>query len=121
MSILDTIAQKITGQSSIDSTTEQALTGHLTDIVNHPDIGGVEGLIEKFHSNGLGEIAQSWLSSGTGQSIAPDKIASVLGQDRLNAITSKLGMEPDKVSGLVAQYLPTVINKLCGSRPVTQA
>lgn len=121
MSILDTIAQKISGQPSVDSTTEQTLTGHLTDLVNHPDIGGVQGLMDKLHSNGLGDIAQSWLGSGTGQSIAPDKIASVLGQDRLNAIASKLGMEPDKVSGLVAQYLPTVISKLCGSRPVTQA
>jgi uncharacterized protein YidB (DUF937 family) len=121
MSILDTIAQKISGQPSVDSATEQALTGHLTDIVNHPDIGGVQGLVDKFHSNGLGDIARSWLSSETGQSISSDKIASVLGQDRLNTLASKLGMEPDRVSGLVAQYLPIVMSKLSGSQAARQA
>jgi uncharacterized protein YidB (DUF937 family) len=108
MSILDTIAQKLTG-SSADS--PETMIGHLTDFVNSPEIGGFQGLMDKFHSNGLGDMAKS-LASGGSQSITPEHLTSIFGQDRLNALASKVGMEPDKLSGLVAQYLPVVMSKL---------
>jgi uncharacterized protein YidB (DUF937 family) len=108
MSILDTIAQKLTG-SSPDSS--EAMIGHLTDFVNSPEIGGFQGLMDKFHSNGLGDMARSLVSGGS-QSITPEHLTSIFGQDRLNALASKVGMEPDKLSGLAAQYLPTVMSKL---------
>jgi uncharacterized protein YidB (DUF937 family) len=108
MSILDTIAQKLTGSGGDSS---EALIGHLTDFVNSPEIGGVQGLMEKFHSNGLGDLGRS-LVSGGGQSLTSDHLTSIFGQDGLNALASKVGMDPDKLSGLVAQYLPTVMSKL---------
>jgi uncharacterized protein YidB (DUF937 family) len=108
MSILDTIAQKLTG-SSPDSS--QAMVGHLTDLVNSPEIGGFQGLMDKFHSNGLGDMATS-LVSGTSQSVTPEHLTSIFGQDRLNALASKIGMEPEKLIGLVSQYLPVVMSKL---------
>jgi uncharacterized protein YidB (DUF937 family) len=116
MSILDTIAQKLTGSGGDSS---EAMIGHLTDLVNSPEVGGFQGLMEKFHSNGLGDMAKSMVS-GTNQSITPDHLTSIFGQDRLNALASKVGMEPDKLSGLVAQYLPIVMSKLgslTGSAP----
>ena len=110
MSILDTLVQKFTG-SGADSSTEQAMVGHLTDFVNSPEIGGFQGLMDKFHSNGLGDMARSLVAGGS-QSITSDHLTSVFGQDSLNALASKVGMEPDKLSGLVAQYLPMVMSKL---------
>ena len=106
MSIIDTIAEKLTGSPS-----EGTMIGHLTDFVNSPEIGGFQGLMQKFHSNGLGDLANS-LASGGGQALTSDHLTSVLGQNGLNGLASKVGMEPDKLSGLVAQYLPTVISKL---------
>ena len=117
MSILDTIAQKLTGSGGDSS---EALIGHLTDFVNSPEIGGFQGLMDKFHSNGLGDMATSLVSGGTSQSLTPEHLTSLFGQDRLNALASKIGMEPDKLMGLVSQYLPDVMSKLSsltGSAP----
>lgn len=106
MSILDTIKEKLTGTAS-----EETITGHLTDFVNSPEIGGYQGLMQKFQNHGLGDAAKSWFA-GAGQSISSDQLASVLGQDKLNALASKFGVEPEKLSGIIAQYLPTVMTKL---------
>jgi uncharacterized protein YidB (DUF937 family) len=108
MSILDTIAQKFTGSGGDSS---EAMIGHLTDLVNSPEVGGYQGLMDKFHSNGLGDMAKS-LVSGTSQSVTPDHLSSIFGEERLNALASKVGMEPEKLSGLLAQYLPIVMSKL---------
>ena len=108
MSIIDTIAEKLTGSGTGSSET---MIGHLTDFVNSPEIGGFQGLMQKFHSNGLGDLANS-LASGGSQSLTPDHLTSVFGQNGLNGLASKVGMEPDKLSGLVAQFLPTVMSKL---------
>ena len=109
MSILDTIKEKITGHAS-----EETMVGHLTDFVNSPEVGGYQGLIQKFHENGLGDVARSW-ASGASQSVTADQITNILGQDRVNAIASKVGMDPGKLSGLLAEHLPTVVSKLSGS------
>lgn len=87
------------------------MVGHLTDFVNSPEIGGYQGLMQKFQNHGLGDAAKSW-ASGASQSISPDTLTSVFGQDRVNALASKVGMEPEKLLGLVSQYLPTVMSKL---------
>jgi uncharacterized protein YidB (DUF937 family) len=115
MSILDTIMQKVTGSGG-DSAAEPAVIGHLTDLVNSPEVGGYEGLMQKFQSNGLGDVAKS-LASGASQSVSADQITNIFGQDRVNALASKVGMDPDQLTGLVAQHLPTVMSRLSGSAP----
>ena len=106
MSILDAIKEKITGSPS-----EETMIGHLTDFVNSPEIGGYQGLMQKLQNHGLGDAAKSWIS-GASQSITPDQLTSVIGQDRLTALASKFGVEPEKLTGLIAQYLPTVLTQL---------
>ena len=119
MSIIDTIVQKLTGEAGA-SGADPALLGHLTDLVNNPETGGLQGLIQKFHSNGLGDLVSSWVGPGANQAITGDQIASVIGQDRLASIASKFGVQPDQISGLVAQHLPDIISKL-SSAGVTHA
>jgi uncharacterized protein YidB (DUF937 family) len=112
MSIIDTIIQKVTGEAGAGSAADPALLGHLTDLVNSPETGGLQGLIQKFQGHGLGDIVGSWMGPGENQAISGDLIAKVIGQDRLTAIASKFGIQPDQVSNLVAQHLPGVISKL---------
>lgn len=113
MSIVDTIVQKLSGEAG--TAAEPSVLGHLTDLVNNPDTGGLQGLIQQFHTNGLSDLVSSWLGPGENQPISGDQISKVIGQDRLAAIASKFGMQPDQISGLVAQHLPGIISKLTSS------
>ncbi len=121
MSILDSVKQMVSTEASGNPVGEpHPILGHVVDLVNSPETGGFEGLISKFQSNGLGDLLNSWMG-GSGGSITADQISNVIGQDRLAAIGSKLGIPPDQVSGLVAQHLPDVISKLSPKTRVDQA
>lgn len=88
------------------------LVSHTVDMVNDPAIGGMSGLVQKFHANGLGEIVNSWIGPGGNHPITAEQIEKVLGQDRIGAIASKFGMSADDASGKLASLLPTIVDKL---------
>ena len=116
MSILDTVKQMISSETPTAETTptsESPILGHVMDLVNSPETGGLQGLMAKFQSNGLGDLMNSWMGSeGSGRGITADEISRVIGSDKLRMIASKLGIQPEEVSNLVAQHLPEVISKL---------
>jgi len=108
MSFLDNLTQMVEGGSSGDS----GIMGHVMDLVNNPQTGGLQGLIQQFQSNGLGNVVSSWVGNGANQGISADQIIQVIGQDKVNEIASKIGLQPDQVSSLLAQHLPNVVNQM---------
>jgi uncharacterized protein YidB (DUF937 family) len=79
-------------------------------IQNHP--GGISGLVQAFHSNGLGEVVNSWIGTGENHSVSPAQIQQVLGSGPVQALAQKLGISPDQASSTLSQLLPTVMDKL---------
>jgi uncharacterized protein YidB (DUF937 family) len=79
-------------------------------IQNHP--GGINGLVETFHSNGLGGLVNSWIGTGENQTISADQIQQVLGSGPVQALAQKLGVSPEQASSTLSQLLPTVMDKL---------
>jgi len=116
MSIFDAV-KGMAGNAGLES----GLLGHVMEMVNNPETGGLTGLVERFHENGLGGVVSSWIGLGANQGISAEQIEQVLGQDRINAIASKFGVPPEEASAKLAQFLPTVIDKLTPgvSVPVT--
>jgi uncharacterized protein YidB (DUF937 family) len=84
--------------------------GVLEMIQNHP--GGLNGLVESFHSNGLGGLVSSWTGTGDNQAVTATQIQQVLGSEKVQAYAQKLGISPEAASSTLAQLLPVVIDKL---------
>jgi uncharacterized protein YidB (DUF937 family) len=116
MSILDNLTQMLGSQSG----GETGAMGHVMALINNPETGGLQGLVQQFHSNGLGGVVNSWIGSGSNQPITAEQIQQVVGQDRLTAIAEKLGMQPDEASAKIAQFLPGMIDKLTPAGKVEQ-
>lgn len=93
---------------------DHPMIGHAVDLVSSQETGGVQGLVEKFRTQGLGHIVESWIGPGGNHPITADEIQRVLGQDRVNAIASRFGMSPEDASAKLAQVLPTVVSKMAG-------
>ena len=74
--------------------------------------GGLAGLVEMFNKSGLSQQAASWVGSGENLPISADQISSVLGSGQLADLASKFGIDPQQLSGSLAQYLPDVVNQL---------
>lgn len=79
-------------------------------IQNHP--GGLNGLVQSFHQNGLGELVNSWTSTGENQPVTAQQIQQVLGSEKIQAVAQKLGVSPEAAGSTLAQLLPSVIDKL---------
>jgi uncharacterized protein YidB (DUF937 family) len=79
-------------------------------IQNHP--GGLNGLIQAFHTNGLGGLVNSWTSTGENQPATPDQMQQALGSDKVQAMAQSLGISPDAAKSTLAQLMPMLIDKL---------
>ncbi len=108
MSLLDSIGSLL-GKSPEGGGGQQALIAAALEFVNNQP-GGLNGLIQQFKEKGAGDIISSWVSNGENQAISPDTLHSVLGSDTVTDLASKVGVEPEQVTGLLSQILPHVVN-----------
>ena len=74
--------------------------------------GGLDGLIGQLSSAGLGDQVQSWVGTGPNEPVAPDQLASALGPERVNQLSSQTGIDVASLLPLLASFLPTIINAL---------
>ncbi|PXW27339.1 YidB family protein [Paraburkholderia caballeronis] len=109
MSLLDTLGSLFNSSSTQQGGGQQALIAAAMEFVNNQP-GGLNGLIQKFQQGGIGDVIQSWVSNGENQPVSADQLHSVLGSDAVSGLAQKVGLQPDQVSGLLAQVLPHVVN-----------
>ena len=81
-------------------------------MVNDPNTGGLAGLLSKFQEHGLGNISDSWVSTGKNLPISADQVQEALGSGQLGAIAQQLGMSQGDVSSKLAELLPGVVDNL---------
>lgn len=74
--------------------------------------GGLQGLLAKLQSGGLGDAVQSWIGTGANQPVSGDQLGSALGPDLMGMITSQLGGTQAQASGTLADLLPGLIDQL---------
>lgn len=85
--------------------------------------GGISGLLEKFRQGGVAEIVQSWISTGANLPISGEQIQNILSQTALQQLSSKLGITNEATSGILAEFLPQIVDKLSpdGKEPTDNA
>lgn len=84
----------------------------LSMLGNDAQTGGLGGLVAKFQQAGMGDVINSWISTGQNAPISGDQLGQVLGGDVLSNIASQLGTSHGEASGQLAQWLPQIIDQL---------
>jgi uncharacterized protein YidB (DUF937 family) len=107
--LLDSLLGGFAGKSETTGG-QDPLAGALSSLLAQN--GGVQGLMSKFSQGGLGEVFSSWVGMGQNKPIDPSQIQNVLGSEQINGLASKLGVDPTKASGFLADYLPKIVDKL---------
>lgn len=110
MNLLDSILSSISGKSGESADAPLALSSALGSLLEQS--GGIQGLMEKFQKGGLGDVFSSWVSQGANMGINAEQLQNVLGSERLQAIASKLGVDPTQAGGFLADLLPKAIDNL---------
>ena len=75
-------------------------------------LGGLGGLLSQFQQAGLGHVAESWVGSGPNQSVSPDQLSQVLGQNRVQDMATQAGMAPNDMLAQLSHMLPSAVDKL---------
>jgi len=109
MGLLDSVLGAMSGNSG-EGGGPTALIGALGGLLEQN--GGLQGLANKFSQGGAGNAFSSWVGTGENQSISSAQIQQVLGSEQVRALATKLGVDPNQAAGLLAQYLPKVVDKL---------
>ncbi|HZC95212.1 MAG TPA: YidB family protein [Bradyrhizobium sp.] len=74
--------------------------------------GGLGDLLHQLQQKGQGDAANSWVSNGPNKQIAPGDLASALGADQIDSLSSQSGLSRDDLLKGLSQYLPDVVNHL---------
>src|ERR1700745_1553896 len=109
MGLLDSILGAATGKTDGSGGAVQ-LIGVLGGLLAQS--GGLQGLANKFAQSGQGNAFQSWVGMGENQPISSDQVQNVLGPEQVNAIATRMGVDPAIVSTFLAEYLPKIVDKL---------
>ena len=111
MGLFDTITEQASNVLS-KSGGQSGLMEAAIGLISSPQIGGLQGLIKAFQDKGLGDIIASWISTKPNLPISAEQIQSVFGNEQIQAVAQKLGVDPQTASSGLASVLPTVVDKL---------
>ena len=120
MGFLDNLMQQIapTVGNELGSHPElvQGLAKHLTS----KETGGLAGLMKVFQQKGLGNLVNSWVSTGKNLPISPDQIQKALGSDTIKNLAAKAGISTNNAASQLSALLPALVDKLTpnGKLPV---
>ena len=73
--------------------------------------GGLGGLVERFRQSGHGQAADSWVSTGPNQQIAPDQLKQAIGPDVLNTLSQQTGLSSEELLSRLTRELPAAVDK----------
>ncbi|HET9170717.1 MAG TPA: YidB family protein [Actinospica sp.] len=74
--------------------------------------GGINGLVSKLTSGGLGQQLQSWISQGQNQQVSGEQVRQALGEEQINRLAQQAGTTPDEAANQLAEKLPGAVDKL---------
>lgn len=116
MGFLDEMASKAV--SGLGGSSNPVASTILEMINSQP--GGLSGLVQQFHEKGLGELVNSWVSTGQNLPTTNDQIQHALGNEQVQQFAAKAGISPDLASSKLAELLPLIVDKLTPNGQIPQ-
>ena len=74
--------------------------------------GGLGDILKQFETNGLGDKADSWVSTGENKPIQPTELERALGEERIAWLMQQTGMSREEPLVGLSRELPQVVDKL---------
>jgi uncharacterized protein YidB (DUF937 family) len=73
---------------------------------------GLGGLVGKLQQAGLGDVVNSWISTGQNLPVSAGQLQQALGSDTLGPLAKQLGLGEGDLAGGLAALLPQVVDGL---------
>ncbi len=111
MTLLDTLVQSVRSLSGGGK--NDLLQAVLQMLDSGPNsTGGLTALVQSFQEKGLGELMKSWVSTEKNMPATPQQIQQGLGEQLVQQIANRAGLQPQETSRQLTQLLPKLIDQL---------
>ncbi|MFF4898733.1 YidB family protein [Streptomyces sp. NPDC001068] len=101
---------------------DAGLLGALIGSLSHGQGGGsLDGLLDGLARSGLTAQKDSWVGTGTNQSVTGDEIRHALPDDTLREVAEVAGVSPQLAADRIARELPDVVDRLTPGGEVPKA
>ena len=80
----------------------------LGEAIESCSAGGMGGFLTKLQDGGLGGLVSSWTGGGNALPVSGDQLRAALGDEHIQAIASRLGVEPEQALSFLQQHLPAL-------------
>jgi uncharacterized protein YidB (DUF937 family) len=77
--------------------------------------GGLGDLVDSFRKNGLGEKADSWVSTGQNQPVSEPEVAKGIDASVLDGLAEQTGLSREELLKRLALVLPEMVDKMTPS------
>jgi len=74
--------------------------------------GGLRELAERFQQSGHGNVAESWIGTGTNRPVTPQQLQDALGRDTVNSLAQDAGISDIDVLNGLSRDLPDAVDQL---------
>ncbi len=88
------------------------LLASLLGLIANPANGGFGGFINRFHTAGLGDLVDSWVTTAGNTPISNEQLESALGEDTLNAVAEQSGVDKATAVSALGFMTPHVVDAL---------
>jgi len=111
MGFFDDLAGKVAG--AIKGPEGQGgLVEGVLGLLTNKETGGLDGLMQSFNQQDLGDIISSWVGTGNNAAITPDQVQEVLGSDVIRQLAEKSGVSVEAAKAELSELLPGLIDKV---------
>ena len=112
MGFIESVATKMLAKRVSSPEGQQGFLSSICEMINSPQIGGLQGLVEKFKSAGLSNVADAWVAKGPNPAVSKEQLRNVFSADQLRAFGEKLGIDSDDAASNLSEMLPNVVDSL---------
>jgi uncharacterized protein YidB (DUF937 family) len=112
MGLFDDIVGKIVGAFQGVQGQEGGLVQGVIGLLTNKDTGGLNGLMQTFNQQGLGDVISSWVGTGTNGAITPEQVQAILGSDVVQQLAEKSGLSVEAAKEQLSELLPSLIDKV---------
>jgi len=108
MDIMNMAADMLADKLGVESDT---ISGVMERLIGNGDNFDLGSLVSNFQSNGLSDIAASWLGDGENASISIDQLKGVLGGEKVAEAAAELGTDEGSLLESLTSALPQIVDK----------
>ncbi len=105
MGVMDQLKQQVAGDGNAERVVQK-----VGPLLQH--VGGVDGLMQKFESAGIGEVAKSWIDTGENKAVSPDQVTQALGQEQVQQVANEAGISTEQAAAGLSKVLPDAVDNV---------